>query len=141
MTVQFNYVLWALVACISYSFVPPLVRVATREIPSDVAALMSNVVLVAVIFALVVHSGVNVTQYVRSASAVYLLAAGLFLGVGIVAYYRALELGPVTHVVPIFAMFIVGGSVLGVAFLGEDLSVRNVMGIVFGLVAIYLITS
>lgn len=141
MAVQLNYISWALLACLAYSFVPPLVRVATRDIPSDVAAFMSNFVLVAVIFVVVSRSGESILQYATSSGAAYLYAAGLFLGVGILAYYRALQLGPVTHVVPIFAMFIVGGAFLGVVFLGETLSLRNVAGVLFGVLAIFLITS
>jgi transporter family protein len=141
MVVQLNYISWALIACLAYSFVPPLVRVATRDIPSDVAAFLSNFVLVTFIFLIISRSDESIIQHATSTSAVYIYGAGLFLGVGILAYYRALEMGPVTHVVPIFAMFIVGGSLLGVVFLGETLSLRNVAGILFGVLAIFLITS
>lgn len=135
-----TYILWALVACVTYSFVPPLVRVATREIPSVPAAFISNFVLVMVILVVSLASGQNILLHMRSGPALYLYAAGLFLGIGILAYYRALELGPVSVVVPIFAMFIVGGSVLGFLFLDETSSLTNGIGILLGVVAIYLIS-
>ncbi|MFC6768429.1 EamA family transporter, partial [Natrinema soli] len=64
--------------------------------------------------------------------------AGLFLSSGILAYYQALERGPVSVVVPIYGLFIVGSSVIGIAFLGEELTATRAAGIVAAAVAIYL---
>lgn len=135
-----SYVLWALVACVTYSFVPPLVRVATREIPSVSAAFISNLVLVVAILVVILVSGHEVVPHMRSGASLYLYAAGLFLGVGILAYYRALELGPVSVVVPIFAMFIVGGSVIGYTLLDETITLTNGVGVLLGVAAVYLIS-
>jgi transporter family protein len=135
-----SYVLWALVACVTYSFVPPLVRVATREIPGVPAAFISNLVLVLAILVVILVSGYEVVPHMRSGASLYLYAAGLFLGVGILAYYRALELGPVSVVVPIFAMFIVGGSLIGYAVLDETMTLTNGAGILLGVAAVYLIS-
>lgn len=139
--VRSSYVLWALVACLAYSFVPPLVRVATREIPGTVAALVSNVILVGLTLLVLGVTGQEVTPYLRTESAPYLYVAGLFLGVGILSYYRALELGPVSVVVPLFAMFIVGGSLIGVLVLEESMTGRNALGIVLAVGAIYLLST
>lgn len=138
---EMNYILWAIVAFVAYSVVPPLVRVATADIPSTVAAFLSNVVLVIVILGVILVRNEEVVPYLDTQAAGYLYLAGLALGVGILAYYRALELGPVSVVVPIFAMFIVGGSVLGFVFLEEDLTLRKGLGIVFGVLAIWLISG
>lgn len=135
-----SYILWAILACVTYSFVPPLVRIATREIPSVPAAFISNLVLVVAILAVILVLGQDVITHMNSGGALYLYAAGLFLGVGILAYYRALELGPVSVVVPIFAMFLVGGSIIGYAFLDETITVTNALGILLGVTAVYLIS-
>ncbi|MFP8953839.1 EamA family transporter [Natrialbaceae archaeon A-arb3/5] len=135
-----NYILWALLACIAYSFVPPLVRVGTREIPSNVAAFISNFVLLVITFAVLVYNSESLSPHVTSNGAIYLYLAGICLGVGILSYYRALELGPVSIVVPIFAMFIVGGSVIGFVVLNEAVTARKVLGVILGVVAIYLIS-
>ncbi|MFC6718934.1 EamA family transporter [Natrialbaceae archaeon GCM10025810] len=138
--VRSDYVFWALVACVSYSFVPPLVRVTTRDVPSTVAALISNVILVGILLLVLVLTGEPITPHLQTEGATYLYIAGIFLGIGILAYYRALELGPVSIVVPLFAMFLVGGSVIGVVALEESLTGRNVHGIVFAVAAIYLLS-
>lgn len=135
------YVLWAVLACISYSLVAPLVRVATAQVPSNVAAFLSNGVLLVVIIGVVAVSSESIGPYVMTRGAGFLYLAGLFLGIGILAYYRALELGPVSIVVPIFAMFIVGGSVIGFALLDETITIRRVGGILLAILAVYLIST
>ena len=46
------------------------------------------------------------------------IAGGLALTVAVTSLFHALSLGPANVVVPIYGMFIVGGSLLGVLFLG-----------------------
>jgi len=81
-----------------------------------------------------------VTPHLDSPKLWYTLAAGLFLGVGILAYYRALSLGPVSVVTPVFGMFLVTSSIIGIAVLGESLTTRKLLGIALAVVAVYLVT-
>jgi transporter family protein len=67
-------------------------------------------------------------------------AAGAFLAVGIIAYYRALALGPVSIVVPVFGLFLVTSSVLGIVALDEPLTARKALGVLLAGVAVYLVT-
>lgn len=50
------------------------------------------------------------------------IAGGLALTVAVTSLFQALSLGPANVVVPIYGMFIVGGSLLGVLFLGEPMT-------------------
>lgn len=43
-------------------------------------------------------------------------------------------------VVPIFGLFLVASSVIGIVFLNESLTVRKGLGIVLALVAVFLTT-
>ena len=54
-------------------------------------------------------------------------AAGILLAIAIaiVTYYRALELGPVSVVTPIFGTFLVLSSIIGIAFLDEPFTLRK----------------
>ncbi|WP_411714227.1 hypothetical protein [Natronomonas sp.] len=47
-----------------------------------------------------------------------------------ISYYRALAGAPVSVVVPIFGLFLVASSVVGVVFLDEALTVWKATGIV-----------
>lgn len=135
-----NYVVYAVVALLAYSLVPPLVDLATEEIPSNTAALISNAVLVTVAAAAVVYTGEWDASNLTGRHAVYVYIAGVFLAVGILAYYRALELGPVSVVVPIFGMFIVGSAAVGVALFDESVTLRKVLGVGLAVVAVYLVS-
>jgi len=133
-----NYLAWSLVALASYSIVSPLVSFVTRDVPSSVAALITNGFLVVAALGVVLASGESIAPYLTHQKAPYMYLAGVFLALGILAYYRALSLGPVSIVVPIFGLFIVTSSAIGIAFLDEALTVRKVAGIALALVAIYL---
>lgn len=133
-----NYVAWAVVALGSYTMVPILMKAATEEIPSDVAALISNSILVVITVGVVVFEGKSVRPYLTQPRSVYVYAAGVFLAVGILSYYRALSMGEISVVVPIFGMFIVTSSVVGMLFLNEPVTVRKVTGICLAVLAVYL---
>lgn len=138
-----NYLSWSLLALVAYSLVAPLMSVATTgsvKIPSDVAALMANTILVVVTIGVVTYNQEEVFASLATPKAAYVFVAGICLTVGILAYYRALALGPVSVVSPIFGMFLVLSSVIGIAFLNESLTARKALGIGLGLVAVYLVS-
>jgi transporter family protein len=133
-----NYLPWALLGLAAYTLVAPLMKVATSAMPSNIAVFISNIILVVAAAVVVFVTDGSVTAYLTHPKAPYAYAAGLALAVGILAYYRALALGPVSVVTPVFGMFIVTSSLIGVVALGESLSVRNVLGIGFAVLAVYL---
>lgn len=138
-----NYLPWAILALVAYALVPPLLNVATTgsvRMPSNVAALYSNLVLVIGTVAIVVYNREAALTYVSHPTFKYVVLAGVFLTVGIVAYYRALSLGPVSVVSPIFGMFLVLSSVIGIAFLDEPLTARKTAGIGLAIVSVYLVS-
>jgi transporter family protein len=139
-----GYLQWSILALLAYSAVAPLVGFATTgnpKVPSFVAALITNGLLLAATVAVVLYQGQSVTAYLGHPKAPYLYLAGLFLAVGILAYYRALSLGPVSAVVPIFGTFLVISSAMGVLFLNESLTARKVAGIGCAMLGIYLVST
>ena len=138
-----SYLPWAIVALLGYTLVPVLLRVATtgpNAVPSDVAMLITNVLLVGVVGVLVGVTDQPVVPHLRGPKAAYILAAGGCLTLGILAYYRALARGPVSVVTPIFGMFLVTSSILGIAVLDEPLTGRKLLGIAFAVLAVYLVS-
>ena len=55
------------------------------------------------------------------------------------ALFHALSLGPANVVVPIYGMFIIGGSLLGIVFLGEPMAWHKLAGLVAAVIGIILI--
>jgi transporter family protein len=133
-----RYLVWALIALLGYTAVPPLVKLATADIPGDVVLLISNGMLVVAAIGIIVISDVAVAPYLTHERSLYAYGAGIALTVGIISYYRALAAGPVSVVVPVFGMFIATSSILGIAFLDEPLTGRKVAGIGLAVAAIYL---
>lgn len=133
-----NYLLWTLLGLLAYTLVPPLMKVATSEIPPTVALLISNTILIVVTVVVVAVSDQTVAEHLTAPKAIYAYVAGLALAIGILAYYTGLSMGPVSVVTPIFGMFLVTSSVLGIAFLGETLTARKALGFAFAVAAVYL---
>ncbi len=67
--------------------------------------------------------------------------AGIALTVGIIAYYYALEAGPVSVVVPVFGTFLVLSSLIGIVALDEEFTIRKAAGIVLAGAAIWLVST
>ncbi|MFC5366630.1 EamA family transporter [Salinirubrum litoreum] len=138
-----NYLPWALLALAAYTLVAPLMSIATTgdvKIPSNVAALISNSMLVVATLAVILYTGQDAGAYLTHPKAKYVYVAGICLAVGILAYYRALSLGPVSVVAPVFGMFLVTSSALGIVFLNESLTARKAAGIGLAIVAVYLVS-
>ena len=136
-----GYLRWAVLALLAYSAVAPLVSHASRGIPSTVVALVANGVLLIATVGVVLASDTAVATYASHARMPYALLAGACLAVGILAYYRALATGPVSVVVPVFGLFIVTSSLLGVAVLDEPLTLRKVVGVLFAVLAVILVAG
>jgi transporter family protein len=136
-----NYLVWTLVALVAYTFFPPLVSLATREIPSNVVTLVATVMLATGALGVALVQEDEILPYLTSSMAPYAYLAGLSLTVGIIAYYRALARGPVSVVTPVFGMFIVTSSLLSIVLLSGTLSLRKGAGIGFAVLAIYLIAG
>ena len=133
-----NYLGWALFALVGYSIFTPLASLAIRNAPSSVVAVVANGILLFAAVAVSLYEGDQFLPYLTGRAGIYMVAAGLCLSVGILAYYRALASGPVSVVTPIFGMFLVGSSLLSILFLSESFSLQKGAGIVLAVVAVYL---
>lgn len=139
-----NYHAWALFSAIAYGFAPPLIRYATSgtdAIPSDIAAAISNGIFVLMAFAVAIIGPTDIGDALTNPKMVPIAISGVIIGVSVLAYYRAIALGPVSVVTPIFAMYIVVTGLLGVAVLDEPLTAQKVLGVGFAVIAIYLLTN
>ena len=139
-----TYLPYALLAMGAYALVSPLMRVATTgpdAVPSDVAVVVSNTLLILMAVGVLAYSGQGFVTHLGSPKILHVLAAGVFLGIGILALYRSLALGPVSVVTPIFAMFLVFSSVIGFLFLGESFTARKALGIVLAAASVYLVSG
>lgn len=68
-------------------------------------------------------------------------AAGVLGGAASLALYGALRTGPANVVVPVSSLYLVLAVVLSWLLLGESMGFRQLAGLVFGLVAIALLSG
>ena len=133
-----EFLAWVILALLAYSVVAPLASIVTEEVQPSVGLFLATVVFLLITSVVLLVTGTGDPGHVVTPAAGYVYVAGVFLTVGILTYTAALELGPVSVVVPIFGMFIVGSSALGIVFLDETLSAARVAGIACAVAAIVL---
>ncbi|MGQ4557634.1 EamA family transporter [Halobellus sp. GM3] len=134
------YLKFSILAFLAYSLVAPILKIAMEVVPSTPAVFFSNLVLLLVVGVVLRYRGEPIVSYLRHRYMPYVVAQGVLLTVGLLTYYRALELGPVSIVVPIYGLFIVVSSVIGVIAFDEVITPRKVAGIFFSVLAIALVS-
>lgn len=141
-----TYFHWALLGMVGYSTVTLCVKLATRSGDFSSFLVLSIACLVVLISTLTItwlrgdFSQVKAADLVSS-SALWSYATGIALAVAVTSLFKALSMGPASEVVPVYGMFIVGGALLGIVFLGESLHWQKVVGIITAAISIYLITQ
>lgn len=134
-----RYLAWALLALGTYTFLPPLMRLTTQRVSTGVATFVAAGMLSLTGLALAVLGGEPVVEGITTNWA-YVVGTSLVLTVSVFSFFHALSLGPVNVVAPIFGLFVVTSSAVGVVFLGESLTVQRVAGMGFAVVAIVLLS-
>ena len=110
-------------------------KVGIENINSDFATLIRTVVILLVLAGIVIATGQwQSLGSVASRTYLFLGLSGLATGASWLCYFRALKLGDAALVAPIDKLSVVLVAVFGVAFLGEQLSGVNWLGV--GLIAV-----
>ena len=136
-----HWLIWVLVSLVFYSLMPPLVKTAMGEIPAYVAVTVTNAILCCLAFVVAKAQGYTFTEYLSlDRPSLILYVAGVVLAVSVISYYRALELGPISSVVPIWGMYIALSSLIGLLAMGEKLTPVKGLGLVCALLAIFLLS-
>lgn len=135
-----RYLALSLVAFGAYSLVAPLLKIAMQDIPSTPAVFISNTVLLLAAGIAMARRGISPVPYLRHPKTPHILAIGVLLTVGLLTYYRALDLGPVSIVVPIYGLFIPVSSIIGIVAFDEAVTARKAAGIAFAVLAIVLMS-
>jgi uncharacterized membrane protein len=136
-----GFVTLSLVAMGVYGVFAILLRSALKSIPVEPVLIATNLtlVIVATVWALV--RGVSLTGgFGWDRPTLYVALGGLLLSVSIISLYTAMSRGPVSTVLPIFAMNFAVAAVLGFIVLHEPLSATRIAGVALGTVAVVLLT-
>lgn len=119
-----------------------LAKVGIEGVDSNLATAVRTLVVLVMAWAIVLVTGVQGgLASISAKSWVFLVLSGLATGASWLCYYRALQLGQASLVVPIDKLSLVITLVLAVVLLREQLTVRGVVGTVLVTVgAIVMVT-
>lgn len=123
------WLVFALLSAVFAALTSILAKVGIDGVDSNLATAIRTVVVVALAWGMVfLTQGQQGIRAIEPRSWFFLILSGLATGLSWLCYYRALQLGQVSKVVPVDKLSIVFTVVLALIFLHETLSVKGVIG-------------
>lgn len=124
--------MWCVFAVLSAVFAAAtsiLAKIGIENVNSNLATAIRTLVVVGMSWMMVFITGAqHGLKSIGGRSWLFLILSGLATGASWLCYYRALQLGKVSQVVPIDKMSVVITLVLAALFLHEQMTVKSVIG-------------
>ena len=124
--------MWAIFAILSAIFAALtsiLAKVGIEGVNSNLATAVRTIVVVLMAWFMVFVTGnLNGIVDISKKSWIFLILSGLATGASWLCYYKALQLGEVSKVVPIDKLSIVITIILAFIFLGEQITLKTLIG-------------
>lgn len=124
--------MWAVFALLSAVFAALtsiLAKIGIDGVNSNLATAIRTVVVVAMAWGMVFLTNTqNGIAEISRKSWIFLILSGLATGASWLCYYRALQLGPASKVVPIDKLSVVITLILAFVFLHEDFTTKSIIG-------------
>ena len=128
------FILWALFAVLSAVFAALtsiLAKIGIENVDSNLATAIRTVVVVAMSWLMVfITNAQSRLTNISKKSWIFLILSGLATGASWLCYYKAIQMGEVSKVVPIDKMSVVITLILAVVFLHEDFNAKSIIGAV-----------
>ena len=126
--------MWALFAVLSAVFAALtsiLAKIGIENVDSNLATAVRTVVVVAMSWLMVfITNAQSGLTNISKKSWIFLILSGLATGASWLCYYKAIQMGKVSKVVPIDKMSVVITLILAVVFLHEDFNAKSIIGAV-----------
>lgn len=124
--------MWAVFAVLSAVFAALtsiLAKIGIDGVNSNLATAIRTMVVVAMAWGMVflTHAQSGITE-ISKKSWLFLILSGLATGVSWLCYYRALQMGEASKVVPIDKLSVVITLVLAFVFLHEEFTAKSLIG-------------
>jgi transporter family protein len=123
------WVIYALLSAIFAALTSILAKIGIQDINSNLAVAIRTIVVLIMAWAIVFFSGkhndiVNIGQK----NMVFLILSGLATGLSWLFYYKALQMGEASKVIPIDKFSLVIGMVLAFIVLKETITIKTIIG-------------
>ncbi len=123
--------LFALLSAVFAALTSILAKVGIEGVNSNLATAVRTVVVVIMAWGMVFVTGAESgLQAISKKSWLFLILSGIATGASWLCYYRALQIGEASKVVPIDKLSVVITLVLAFVFLHEQFTVRSFIGCV-----------
>lgn len=125
------WMIFAILSAVFAALTSILAKVGIEGVNSNLATAVRTVVVVFMSWGMVFLTGAqNGISSISPKSWIFLILSGLATGGSWLCYYRALQMGPASKVVPIDKMSVVITLILAFVFLREEFSVKSLIGCV-----------
>lgn len=126
------WLLFALLSALFAALTSILAKIGIEGVNSNLATAIRTVVVVAMAWGMVflTHTQSGISD-ISKKSWIFLILSGLATGASWLCYYRALQLGDASKVVPIDKLSVVITIVLAFVFLHEEFTRKSLIGCIF----------
>ena len=126
-----TWLLYALISAAAAAATAILAKVGVGAVPSNLATALRTSFILPLVWGLVVARGETVALKTATGTTYLFLAlSALATGISWLAYFKALQLAPASHVAPIDKLSLPLTIALAALCLGEPLSLKLVGGVV-----------
>ena len=123
--------IFALLSAVFAALTSLLAKVGIEGVNSNLATAIRTVVVVVMAWGMVfLTNAQNGIAQIGKKSWIFLILSGLATGASWLCYYRALQLGQASKVVPIDKLSVVITLILAFVFLHEDFTMKSLIGCV-----------
>lgn len=137
-----NWLYYALLSAVAAAATAILAKIGVAGIPSNLATAVRTTFIAPLVWALVIARGEMPALKTASAQTFFFLAlSALATGISWLAYFRALQLAPASHVAPIDKLSLPLTIALAALVLGEPLTLKLGCGVALMVVGAMLTLS
>lgn len=123
--------IFALLSAVFAALTSILAKVGIEGVNSNLATAIRTVIVVVMAWGMVfLTNAQNGIAQIGKKSWIFLILSGLATGASWLCYYRALQLGQASKVVPIDKLSVVITLILAFVFLHEDFTMKSLIGCV-----------
>lgn len=124
-----SWVIYAIPSAFFAALTSILAKIGISDINSNLATAIRTIVVLIMAWGIVFMTGAQSgIQDITAKSWIFLVLSGIATGLSWLFYYKALQLGDASKVVPIDKFSVVISMILAFVILKEDLTFKTVMG-------------
>ncbi|HBN7585790.1 TPA: EamA family transporter [Pseudomonas aeruginosa] len=125
-----SWAFWALLSALFAALTAIFAKIGLDRVDSDFATFIRTLVILVTLGGILAVLGkFQAPGSILPRSWLFLVLSGLATGASWICYFRALKLGPASLVAPLDKFSVALVALLGVAFLGERLDLRQWLGV------------